>query len=171
LIISLIAAMDEKGGIGLKDRLPWRLSADLKRFKSLTMGHHLIMGRKTYESIGSILPGRTTIIVTRNPDYTAPGCPGVHCLIAQSLPLALALASDRGDEEVFIIGGGQIFKQSLHLADRIYLTQVHTQVDADTFFPSFDQNQWDEIESSYHPADENNQYPATFKVLSRLDNR
>jgi dihydrofolate reductase len=167
LIISLIVAMDESGGIGLQQRLPWRLSADLKRFKSLTMGHHLIMGRKTYQTIGRLLPGRTTIIVTRNPDYTAPGCPGVHCLIAQSLQQALALASDRGDEEVFIIGGGQIFKRSLPLADCIYLTQVHAQVDADTFFPTFDENQWDEIESSYHPADELNQYPTTFKILSR----
>ena len=167
MIISLIVAMDERGGIGLQQRLPWRLSADLKRFKSLTMGHHLIMGRKTYQSIGRLLPGRTTIIITRNPNYTAPGCPGENCLIAQSLQQALALASERDEDEVFIIGGGQIFKQSLPLADRIYLTQVHAQLDADTFFPPLDQNQWDEIESSYHPASELNQYPTTFKILSR----
>ncbi|MBE0411613.1 MAG: dihydrofolate reductase [Anaerolineales bacterium] len=167
MIVSLIVALDEKGGIGLEQRLPWRLSADLKRFKSLTMGHHLIMGRKTYETIGKPLPGRTTIIITRNPHYSAPGCSEVQCLIAQSLKQALKLASDCGDDEVFIIGGGQIFNQSLQLADRIYLTQVHAEVDADTFFPLLDQNQWSEVKSSYHPADELNQYPTTFKILSR----
>jgi dihydrofolate reductase len=168
LIVSLIVALDRRGGIGLKRRLPWRLSADLQRFKSLTMGHHLIMGRKTYQSIGSILPGRTTIILTRDLEYTTPDCPGENCFITHSIEQALALASERGDDEVFIIGGGEIFKQSLPLTDRIYLTQVHADVDADTFFAKFDENQWEELESSFHPADEKNQYPTTFKVLQRI---
>jgi dihydrofolate reductase len=168
LIISLIVAMDERGGIGLEGRLPWRLSADLRRFKSLTMDHHLIMGRKTYQTIGRILPGRTTIIVTRDLNYTAPGCPGKHCLIAHSLEEALTFAAERGENEVFIIGGGEIFNQSLELADRIYLTQIHAVVDADTHFPTLDEYQWRQVESSYQPADDKNQYPTTFKLLTRL---
>ncbi|HWQ31842.1 MAG TPA: dihydrofolate reductase [Blastocatellia bacterium] len=162
MIVSLIVAMDERRGIGFEGRLPWRLSADLKRFKALTMGHHLIAGRKTYESIGRPLPGRTMIIVTRDPDYQAEGC-----LIAHSVDEALALARARGETEAFIIGGAEIYAQTLERADRLYLTQVHAITDADVFFPAFDESAWREQEVSPHEAGEKNQYPSTFKLLVR----
>lgn len=162
MIISLIVAMDERRGIGLEGRLPWRLSADLKRFKALTMGHHLIAGRKTYESIGQPLPGRTMIVITRDPDYQAAGC-----LIAHSVDEALALARSRGETEVFIIGGAAVYARTLERADRLYLTQVHATVDADVFFPAVDASAWREQEVSLHEAGEKNQYPSTFKLLVR----
>lgn len=162
MIVSLIVAMDERRGIGFEGRLPWRLSADLKRFKALTMGHHLIAGRKTYESIGKPLPGRTMIVITRDPDYQAEGC-----LIAHSVDEALALARARGETEAFIIGGAEIYAQTLERADRLYLTQVHAITDADVFFPAFDESAWREQEVSSHEAGEKNQYPSTFKLLVR----
>jgi len=164
MIISIIVAMDEQRGIGKEGRLPWHLSADLKRFKSLTMGHYLIMGRKTFESIGRPLPGRTMIIITRNRSYAAEGC-----LIAASLKAAMAIAEERGESEAFIAGGGEIFTQALPLADRIYLTLVHAVVEADVFFPEYEPKEWIEAEHSYHLADERNQFPLTFKVLERIN--
>lgn len=162
MIISLIAAMDENRGIGLEGEIPWHLSADLRRFKALTMGHHLIMGRKTFESIGRPLPGRTTIIITRNPGFQPDGC-----LVVHSLDRAINLAQLNSDDEVFIIGGGEIFEQSLEFADRIYLTLVHTHQPADVFFPEYNQDDWQVQESEYLPADESNQYPSTFMILEK----
>ena len=164
MIISIIVAMDEQRGIGKEGRLPWHLSADLKRFKRLTMGHHLIMGRKTHESIGRPLPGRTMIVITRNRSYAAEGC-----LIAASLKAAIAIAEKGGETEAFIAGGGQIFTQALEFADRIYLTLVHTVVKADVFFPEYKPDSWIEAEHSYHPADERNQFPFTFKNYEKVD--
>jgi dihydrofolate reductase len=163
MLISIIVAMDEQRGIGKEGYLPWHLSADLKRFKHLTMGHHLIMGRKTYESIGRPLPGRTMIVITRNRRYAAEGC-----LIAASLKAALAIAEQRGETEAFIAGGGQVFSQALAIADRIYLTQVHAVTEADVFFPEFDAAAWDVFESSHYPADEKNHFPSTFSLLTRM---
>ena len=162
MILSLIVAMDEKGGIGIANRLPWHLSADLRRFKALTMGHHIIMGRKTYESIGKPLPGRTNVVITRDPNYRADGC-----LVVHSLDEALRAAQERSEDEAFITGGRQIFTQSIHMADRIYLTQVHAEVMADVYFPDFDLSEWVEQESVYHEYDEKNDYPFTAKVLVR----
>jgi len=152
--------MDEMGGIGKDNRLPWHLSSDLKRFKQLTLGHHLLMGRKTYETIGRPLPGRTTIVITRNPQYQAAGC-----LVAPSLEEALGLARENGETEAFIAGGGEIFTLALPLADRIYLTRVHAQVEADVFFPPFSLEGWRQIETIEQPADEKNDYPARFILL------
>jgi dihydrofolate reductase len=160
VIISLIVAMDEGRGIGIDGHLAWHLSADLKRFKSITMGHHLIMGRKTYDSIGRPLPGRTMIVVSRNPEFQAEGC-----LMAHSLEEALDLARQGGESEVFIIGGGEIFAQALGLAERMYLTQVHATTEADVFFPEFDGDDWIEIKSEEHEADARNDHPTTFKIL------
>lgn len=154
--------MDERRGIGINNQLPWRLSADLKRFKALTMGHHLIAGRKTFASIGKPLPGRRMIIVTRDQNYTAEGC-----LIAHSVDEAVTLAQARGESEVFIIGGAEIYAQSFSRVDRLYLTRVHAEVEADTFFTDFEERAWDVREASSHAADEKNQYPFTFKVLVR----
>ncbi len=162
LIVSIIAAMDRKRGIGVDNRLPWRLSADLKRFRELTMGHHIIVGRKTFESIGKPLPGRRMIVVTRDRSYKSEGCD-----IADSIEDAITLASERGESEVFICGGAEIYAQSIKVTDRMYLSLVDAEVLADTFFPEFDDREWSEQESFYQPADEKNQYPFTFKLLVR----
>jgi dihydrofolate reductase len=162
MIVSMIAAMDEARGIGIDNRLPWRLSSDLKRFKTLTMGHHIIVGRKTFESIGKPLPGRHTIILTNRGDFSAPGC-----LVADSLEEALNLAKQSDESEVFVCGGARVFQQALPIADRFYLTVVHANVGADTFFPEWRKDEWVEEEVEDHAADEKNQYPLTFKVLVR----
>jgi dihydrofolate reductase len=152
--------MDEKRGIGMEGKLPWHLPADLRHFKSLTMDHHIIMGRKTYESIGRPLPGRIMIVITRNPAYQAEGC-----LIAHSLESAIEKARESGEVEVFIIGGGQIFTEAIELADRIYLTLVHTTTNADVFFPATEPDHWVEIEAEEHQSDNKNLFPLTFKIL------
>ena len=158
MIISLIVAMDENRGIGLKGGLPWHLSTDLKRFKSLTMGHHVLMGRKTYESIGRPLPGRQMLVVTRNPDYRAEGCQ-----VIRSIEEGLDVARYQGESELFIIGGREIFEQALPYAMRIYLTQVLAVVDVDTFFPEINLDDWWVVDSSYIPAGEKDDFPTTFK--------
>lgn len=162
MIVSIIAAMDRNRGIGINNQLPWRLPADLKRFRELTMGHHLIVGRKTFESIGKPLPGRQTIIVTRDRDYRAEGCFVVH-----SIEEAIDLAEERGESEVFVCGGAEIYAKAISFADVIYLTRVEAVVAADVFFPEFDERDWKEQESSHHPADGRNQYPSTFKVITQ----
>jgi dihydrofolate reductase len=128
MIISLIAAMAENRVIGRDNSIPWSLPADLKRFKEITMGHPLIMGRKTYESIGRPLPGRKTIIISRKQDYRAEGCVVRHSLQD-------ALADCAGEQEVFICGGSEVYLQSLPLASRIYLTIIHREVDGEALFP------------------------------------
>jgi dihydrofolate reductase len=167
VIVSLLVAMDEQRGIGWANRLPWRLPDDLKRFKTLTMGHHLLMGRKTFESIGRPLPGRTTIVITRNPDYQPDNCQPEDCFIAYSLSKALSLAADRGETESFVIGGGEIFAQALELADRMYQTLVHTTGSADVFFPAYEPDDWIVKETVYQPAGECNEFPYTFNLLER----
>lgn len=162
MIVSIIAAMDRKRGIGIDNNLPWRLSADLKRFRDLTMGRHIIVGRKTFESIGRPLPGRRMIVVTRDRNYKTDGCD-----VAHSVEDATRLARERGESEVFICGGAEIYAQSIEIADRMYLTLVDAEVAADTFFPEFDERGWSEQECFYQPADEKNQYPFTFKMLVR----
>src|SRR5262245_27850743 len=162
MIVSIIAAMDRKAGIGVDNKLPWRVSADLKRFRELTMGHHIIVGRKTFESIGGSLPGRRMIVVTRDRSYRAEGCD-----VAHSVEDAINLARERGESEVFICGGAEIYAQSIGIVDRMYLTFVDGEVAADTFFPEFDEREWIERESFYQPADEKNQYPFTFKLMVR----
>ena len=154
--------MDRNRGIGVDNKLPWRLSADLKRFRELTMGHHIIVGRRTFESIGRPLPGRRMIVVTRDGNYKAEGCD-----VAHSVEDAINLARERGESEVFICGGAEIYTQTIEIVDRMYLTFVDAGVAADTFFPEFDHREWSERESFYQPADEKNQYPFTFKLLVR----
>jgi dihydrofolate reductase len=162
VIVSIIAAMDGKRGIGVNNRLPWRLSADLKRFRELTMGRHIIVGRKTFESIGKPLLGRRMIVVTRDKSYRAEGCDVVH-----SVKDAIDLARDRGESEVFICGGAEIYAQTIGVADRMYLTLIDAEVVADAFFPYFDESEWIERESFHQSADEKNQYPFTFRLLVR----
>lgn len=166
MIISVLVAMDEKRGIGKAGKLPWHLSSDLKRFRELTMGHYLIVGRKTFESIGKPLPGRQTIVVTRDASFKPQGC-----FVAGSVEAAIASAQERGETEAFVIGGAAIYAQALGVADRIYLTEVHTVVDADTFFPEFYRDDWIETQHIDQPADEKNQYAFTFTVLERASRR
>ena len=163
MIISLIVAMDEKRGIGLNNRLPWHLASDLKRFKGLTMGHYLVMGRKTYETIGRPLPGRTMIVVSRQRDFRPEDCIAVN-----SLEEALKIAEVNGEKEVFIIGGGELYSQALDLAQRIYLTSVHANVNADVFFPMFDQTIWKIISSEKSSMSREDDYESDFRILSRV---
>jgi dihydrofolate reductase len=163
MIISLIAALDENGGIGLRDQIPWHLPADLARFKVLTMGHHLVVGRKTFQSIGSTLPGRQMIILTRNQGFDQP-----DSWMASNLKDALSLAEDAGEEEVFIIGGAEVYREALPLADKLYLTRVHAGLEADTYFPVIDQGDWDLVEEEFHPGDEKNPFPHTYYRYQRV---
>lgn len=158
--LSLIVAVAENQVIGREGQLPWRLSADLRRFKRLTMGHRIVMGRKTYESIGRALPGRTSIVLTRQADFQA--AEGV--LVADSLEAALREA---GDDEVFVIGGAGVYRESLPRATRVYLTRVHADVEGDTFFPRLDPQTWRLVEQHPHPADEKNDFAHTFQVYER----
>jgi dihydrofolate reductase len=162
LIISLIVALDEKGGIGKDNRLPWHIDSDLKRFKSITMGHHLIMGRKTYETIEKPLPGRTMIIVTHNPNYHPNGC-----IIVKSIDEALSVAEKNHESEVFIIGGGDIFRQSIDMADKIYLTNIHTVVNADTFFPEIEASSWNTVWCEVNIHSVKDEYITDSKILLR----
>src|SRR5688572_25981860 len=130
MLVSLLFAMDKNNAIGYRNRLPWHLPADLKWFKEKTMGHHIIMGRNTYESIGRLLPGRTTVVISRRPDYRIEGA-SVHA----SLESGLREAEKNGDNEAFVIGGAELFKSALPIADRFYLTRIHHVFEADTYLP------------------------------------
>jgi Dihydrofolate reductase len=160
LIRSLVVAISENGVIGRDNKLPWRLPEDLAYFKRVTMGHPIVMGRRTYESIGRPLPGRKNIVVTHQRDFVAPGCVVVH-----SLEEAWAAAGEA--HEVSVIGGTALFRDTLPLADRIHLTEVQAKVDGDTFFPAFDRTQWRETEISRHAADARHSYPFRIVVLDR----
>lgn len=159
-MISLICAASQNGVIGVNDRLPWRLPADLKRFKSLTMNHPVLMGRKTYESIGKPLAGRTNVVITRQKDFKAPGC-----RVASSLQEAIQLCPNQ--EEVFVIGGASIYNEALPLADRIYLTRIHQDFQGDTPMFNLDKSVWQEIAREDHPADPDNPHPYSFLTLER----
>lgn len=145
--VSLIVAMDRNRVIGHHGKVPWRLPADLKRFRALTMGHHILMGRKTWESIGRPLPGRTNVVVTRNRAYRAAGA-----IVVASLDAALELA--RHDTEAYVIGGGEIYREALPLADRVYLTQVQAEYPGDTFFPRLAPGEWQAATREHHAAQE-----------------
>ncbi|WP_411275680.1 dihydrofolate reductase [Daejeonella sp.] len=153
--ISLIVAVDENNGIGKDNQLPWHLPADLKHFKNLTTGHPIIMGRKTFESIGKALPNRHNIVISRQSDYLAEGV-----TVVSSLTQAFALCEDH--DEAFIIGGAEIFMLALPLANVLYLTIIHHQFNADTFFPKIGTKSWLNAESSTHEPDEKNMYAYTF---------
>jgi dihydrofolate reductase len=162
MLVSLIVAMAEHGVIGRGGDLPWRLSADLRRFKQLTMEHHILMGRITYESIGRPLPGRKMIVITRQADFAADTATVVH-----SLDAAIEAAREVGDDEAFIIGGGEIYQQALEMVDRIYLTRVHVEVDGDTYFPAVDFDRWRLVEEEHIPSDERNEFAHTFQIYTR----
>jgi dihydrofolate reductase len=163
MTVSIIAALSTNGVIGRANGLPWRLSTDLKRLKALTMGHHYIQGRKTYDTVGRPLPGRINIVITRQQDFAPEGIVVVH-----TLEEALRIAREAGDEEPFIAGGAQIFEQALHVADRMYLTRVHAEVEGDTYFPEFDDvSEWRLTDAEHFDADEKNEYPFSFLTYER----
>lgn len=162
MIISLIVAYDQQRGIGLRGRLPWHIPAELKLFKRITWGHHLVMGRRTYESIGRALPGRTMLVVTSNTSAVAVGCIGVPTLEA-----ALHYARDRGETECFVIGGAMLYAAALPLAQRLYISEIEGTFNCDTFFPPIDERQWHERFSCAFPA-EAAAVGFRFRVLDRL---
>lgn len=144
--LSVIVAIAKDGVIGVNNTLPWHLPEDLKRFKALTMGHHIIMGRKTYDSLGRLLPGRTTVIVTRNADYQIEGA-----LIANSLEQAIAMCHN--DDEVFLIGGAELYQTGLGLADKLYITEIDLAVAGDAHFPQLPVGQWKETTRETHVSE------------------
>ena len=160
MTLAIIVATDLNGLIGKDNDLPWRLSADLRYFRQITMGKPIIMGRRTHESIGRPLPGRENIIITSDQGYQAEGCTVMHSL--QS-----ALQHCEQYQEVMIMGGASLYQQCLPLADKIYLTQVDAELSGDTWFPEWDKTQWQCISQQDHPADENNDYPYSFMVYER----
>ena len=141
--LSILVAMASNRTIGINNTLPWRCPEDLKHFKALTMGHHMIMGRKTFDSIGKPLPGRTTVVVTRNPELKIDGC-----IVTNSLSEAIAACAD--DSEIFIVGGAELYTQALPLADTIYLTEIQQEIIGDAHFPAFQQKEWHEIAREPH---------------------
>ncbi len=159
-MISIICAIAANGVIGHQNRLPWRLLADLKRFKALTLGHVVIMGRKTYESLGKPLPGRTNLIVTRQPAFKACGA-----LTAGSLDDALRLCAS--DPEAFVIGGATLYAEALPLADRIYLTEIHQEIAGDTVMPAIDRTAWREVSREDHGPDAEAPFAYSFVTLEK----
>lgn len=153
--VSVIVAVSRNQVIGKENQLIWKLSADLKRFKALTTGHTIIMGRKTFDSIGKPLPNRTSIVITRQQDYKIDGC-----IVVNSLEEALEKAADQ--EEVFIIGGGTIYKEALPKANKLYYTKVHKNFEGDTFFPVLDLKEWESVNREDCMPDEKNEYAYSF---------
>ncbi|MBK8844491.1 MAG: dihydrofolate reductase [Saprospiraceae bacterium] len=164
MIISSIVAVAENGVIGLDGDIPWYLSSDFKYFKKTTMNAPIIMGRNCFESIGRPLPKRLNIIISRDPFYVVSGAFVVH-----SINEALELASENSPEECFIIGGGEIYKQTIHLWDKLYYTEVHMTPEGDTFFPEVNWEEWSLISRTYHEKEEKDYCDCTFKVFIKRE--
>ncbi len=162
--LSILVAMAKNRVIGKDNTLPWQLPPDLKHFKQLTMGHHIVMGRKTYESIGRPLPGRTSIIITRQPDYQVPGA-----IVVASIDQALKVSSEGQEigQEIFVIGGAEIYQQALELCQRIYITEIQQEFDGDTLFPELNQQEWREISREKHRLNDGGGLEYHFVVLDR----
>jgi dihydrofolate reductase len=161
--ISIIAAIAENRAIGKDNKLLWKLPADMKLFKALTTDHYVLMGRKTFDSMGSKpLSNRVNVIITRQKGFAAE-----HCLTCHSLEEAIHLAEEEEETEAFIIGGAEIYQMALEVADTMYLTQVHAQVEGDSFFPLFDHKQWELVEKTHYTRDDKNEYNFDFCVYKR----
>lgn len=168
MIISLIAAVAENGVIGKNNQLPWRLPADMKYFRQITLGHCVIMGRKNYDSIPlkfRPLEGRTNIIITRQKKTIAPGCIVVHSL---KEAIRTARKKTSGKDEVFVIGGGQIYTLALPLANKMYITHIHHSFDGDTFFPGINWQEWKPVSKTVHQPDEKNKFAFSFCVYEKI---
>ncbi len=164
--LSLICAMAENRVIGRNNSLPWHLSEDLKYFKAVTMGHCIIMGRKTWESIGRPLPGRTSVVITTNPDYQAEGARVVHSL-DEAIKLAESISVIDGTEEAFIIGGAGLYAAALPRAQRFHLTRVHAEVEGDTYLQEFDEDEWQEVQRTDYSRNDANPYDYSICLLER----
>jgi dihydrofolate reductase len=162
MIISTIVATAHNNVIGSENNIPWYLPADLQYFKKTTLNHHVVMGRNCYASIGKPLPKRTNIILTRDAYFISSSC-----LVARSIAEALEMAHANGENEVFIIGGGQIYEQTKDLWNKLYLTEVDIEVNGDVFFPAIDASEWRLISEEKHARDEKNEFDYTFKILER----
>lgn len=163
--ISIIVAMDVNRGIGFRGGIPWYLSNDLRRFRELTTGHHILFGRKTHESIGQSLPKRKIIILTRNPNYFSADV----VYITDDLMDAILYARENHEDEFFIGGGAQIYQESLELVDRIYLTYVHTSSKSDVYFPQLRLDQWQTVHVEHVSKDEKNDFASTFFILDKKE--
>lgn len=161
--ISAVVAVSEHNIIGDGEKMPWHLPADLKFFKKTTMGHHIIMGRKTFDSIGIALPGRTSVILTRNENYFQS-----RCEIAHSIEEALTIAYNNGDEEAMFIGGGSIYQQALPYCDTVYCTEIEIKAGGKVKFPPLDGKIWKEVSREAHAADEKNPYDYAFVKYERI---
>jgi dihydrofolate reductase len=161
--VALIAAVARNGTIGRDGALPWRLSADLRRFKRLTSGHAILMGRRTWESIGKPLSGRLNIVVTRQASLSVPE----EVAVVHSLAEGLRLAAEAGHDEVFVIGGASLYAEALPVADRLHLTEVDAEVAGDVSFPHWDRQRFEVTEEETVPADERNEYPSTYRLYVR----
>ena len=161
--LSLIAAMADNRVIGIENRLPWNLPADMKWFRQHTLGKPVIMGRKTFESIGKALPQRTNIVVSRDKTFSAP-----DCLVVGDLATALEAVKDA--EEAMVIGGASFYQQTLPQADRLYLTLIHADIEGDAWFPQIDFSEWKEVQRQDHYADDKNGYDYSFLILERRSN-
>ena len=162
-MLTLIAATSTNNALGKDNQLVWHLPLDFKRFKTLTSEHYIIMGRKTFESFPKPLPNRTHVIITRNKNYDAPE----GCIVVSSLEKAIEVCPK--NEEVFIIGGGEIYKQSIDIADKVELTRVHTEVEADVFFPEINPEKWDVVFEEHHTKDENHAFDFTFLTFIKAN--
>ncbi len=163
MIISLIAAMDKQGGIGKDNRLPWRLPADMRMFKSLTMGHHLVMGRMTFESLPRLLPGRIIIVLSHNSNLVIPE----GCLLAGSLDKAVEIAKRAAEDELFIAGGATLFEEGLNIAERLYITRIKANFEVDTWFPMVKWQEWRLVDCQPHSIDEKNAFDYEFQIWER----
>lgn len=167
--IALIVALSDNRVIGRNNQMPWHLPEDLKYFKRVTMGKTILMGRKTFESIGRPLPGRTNVVITRQRTWQADGVRVVHSL-SEGLELATSLSLIDANEEVIVIGGAQIYRETLPRAQRLYLTEVHAQIEGDTFFPEISDHEWRETGREDHQPEPANPYSHSFVVLDRVTN-
>lgn len=167
--ISIIVSISDNGAIGKNNELLWKQSADLKRFKDITTGHPVIMGQKTYESIGKLLPNRMNIIISDDPKFTPP----YGAYLVRSIEQAMGMPKNfknglkESDEEIFIIGGGSIYKQFLPHAQKLYVTKIHINIDGDTYFPDIDENEWEIIFKEDHKKDDKNEYDYTYEIYER----
>ncbi len=161
MLISAIVAISKNNVIGRDGHLPWHLSADLKRFKAITTGHSIILGRKNYDDIGRPLPNRTNYVLTRNANFEAPGC-----TVCNSLAQAVESAQSAGESECFIIGGAAVYREAMPLVKKMYVTRVESDVDGDVFFPEWGEG-WRKVSEESFPADEKNDFPTVFEVWER----
>lgn len=166
MLVSAIVAVAKNNVIGKDNQIPWYLPADLAYFKRTTLNHYVLMGSNSFRSMGRPLPKRTNVVITRNPFFTADGV-----LLAHSIQEALEMAYDAGETEAFILGGGEIYRQSVDLWDKVYLTEVDAEVEGDVTFPTLDPTQWRETWREAHLPDVKNQYAYTFRILERRDDK